>query len=96
MKPHVPATLDGLVSAARQDRTSFSALSRLADEVEERAASAPPEPTSILRGLAPSRVVVVAALASVVAFGVFAATHVQGDRGPSVATPGEIVAPSQH
>lgn len=38
----------------------------------------------------------VAALASVVAFGVFAATHLQGDRSPPMATPGEIVAPSQH
>lgn len=95
MKPHVPATLDGLVSAARQDRASFSALSRLADEVEERAAAAPSAPSSGLRGVAPSRVVMVAALASVVAFGVFAATHAQGDRSPSMVTPGEIGTPSQ-
>jgi hypothetical protein len=93
MKPHVPATLEGVVSAARQDRTSLSSLSRLADQVEQRAAAT--APSSLRRRLAPSRVVTVAALASAAAFGVFAATQVLGDRSPSVVTPGEIGSPSR-
>ncbi|MDF2697032.1 MAG: hypothetical protein K0S65_5415 [Labilithrix sp.] len=96
MKERVPRTLDGLVSAARRDGPTLSALSRVADEVAVQSASSMPSgPRSLLRGLPLPRVAIVAMAASAVALGVFVTTQGVGDRRPPVVTLRQNEAPSQ-
>ncbi|MBN9164036.1 MAG: hypothetical protein BGO98_04360 [Myxococcales bacterium 68-20] len=81
MKDRVPATLDGLVSAARRDVPSLSRLSRLADEVAARSPSAY---GSSLRSSVRPRAAIAVVAASAVAFGVFATSQLFDAPRPTV------------
>jgi|GEM_PF-1727945 len=74
MKKDVPASFDGLISAARQDGPSFPELARLADETARRAEGfAPASSYSWIRLIGRPRTF--AALATAVALGGLAAAY---------------------
>ena len=90
MKDRVPATLDGLVSAARRDLPSPSRLSRLADAMAARSPSADASPP---RSSTRPRAVFSVVAATAVAFGVVAATQLFDARGSvDLASKGSVLA----